>query len=261
MSVWESLILGIVQGATEFLPVSSSGHLVIVQTMLGVRLPGVLFEVAVHVATLVSILMVYRKRVTSLAGGVITRDPDAIRYVLLLVVATLPAALLGVFGKDFIEGLFDAPATPGVALLVTGGFLWTSRGAIKRAVNERPGWVAAFLIGVAQACALVPGISRAGATVVAALWLGIRAREAAAFSFLMAVPAIAGAGVLQIPEVQGGVADIGAVPLLVGSVAAAITGVLAIRTFVAVLARESFHFFAPYCWAVGAAFLLYLTLS
>ena len=261
MSVWESLILGIVQGATEFLPVSSSGHLVIVQEVLGVEVEGVLFEVAVHVATLISILMVYRRRVTSLAGGVLIRDPDAIQYVLLLVIATIPAALLGVFGKDFIEGLFDMPAAPGVALLVTGGFLWTSREAIKRAVDERPGWAAAFLIGLAQACALVPGISRSGATVVAALWLGIRAKEAAAFSFLMAVPAIAGAAVLQIPEVQGGVTALGVAPLLVGSVAAAVTGVLAIRTFVAVLARESFHFFAPYCWAVGAAFLVYVGFS
>lgn len=259
MTVWESLILGIVQGATEFLPVSSSGHLVIVQTLLGIRMQGVLFEVALHVATLVSILMVYRSRVTSLAGGLVSRDPDAVQYVSLLVVATIPAALLGLFAKDFIEGLFDKPATPGVALIVTGAFLWTSRSALKRAVSERPGWWAALLIGMAQACALVPGISRAGATVVAALWLGIRAREAAAFSFLMAVPAIAGAAVLQLPEVQGGLAEIGVVPLLVGSVAAGVTGVLAIRTFVAVLARESFHFFAPYCWAVGAAFLVYLS--
>lgn len=259
MNVWESLILGIVQGATEFLPVSSSGHLVIVQEVLGVDVEGVLFEVAVHVATLLSILMVYRQRVTSLAGGVLTRDADAIHYVLLLVVATLPAALLGLFAKDSIEALFDMPATPGVALIVTGGFLWTSRSAIARAVNEQPGWGAALLIGMAQACALVPGISRAGATVVAALWLGVRAREAAAFSFLMAVPAIAGAAVLQIPEVQAGFTGIGVAPLLVGSVAAGITGVLAIRTFVAVLARESFHFFAPYCWAVGTAFLIYLS--
>lgn len=261
MSVWESLILGIVQGATEFLPVSSSGHLVIAQAMLGVEIDGVLFEVAVHVATLVSILMVYRQRVTSLAGGMLERDRDAIHYVSLLVVATVPAAVLGLFGQNSIEALFDLPAAPGIALLVTGAFLWTSRHALERAVNERPGWGAALLIGMAQASALLPGISRAGATVVAALWLGVRAKEAAAFSFLMAVPAIAGAAVLQIPELEGGVEGIGVAPLVVGSIAAAITGVLAIRTFVAMLARESFHFFAPYCWAVGTAFLLYVGVS
>lgn len=260
MTAWEALVLGIVQGATEFLPVSSSGHLVIVQSILGIRLPGVLFEVAVHVATLASVLLVYRQRVASLAGGVVQRDPEALEYVGMLALATVPAGLLGVLGKDAIEGLFDTPAAPGVALLVTGTFLWTARWGIRRAVNERPTWTVAFLIGCAQAFALAPGISRSGATVVAALWLGLKAREAAAFSFLMAVPAIAGAAVLQIPDLQEGL-GLGAAPLLIGGVAAAITGVVAIRTFVALLARESFHYFAPYCWAVGAAFLVYLRMS
>ncbi len=260
MSPWEALVLGVVQGATEFLPVSSSGHLVIVQALLGVRIPGVFFEIAVHVATLISVLVVYRRRVTGLATGVVAGDRDAVRYVLLIAVATVPAGLLGVFAKDPIEALFDVPAAPGIALLVTGAFLWTSRWALPRATNDRFGWGVALLIGMAQACALVPGISRAGATVVAALWLGTQAREAAAFSFLMSIPVIAGAAVLQVPELQGGL-GIGVAPLIVGAVAAAVTGVLAIRTFVAVLARESFHYFAPYCWAVGSGFLVFLWLT
>ncbi len=260
MTAWESLILGIVQGATEFLPVSSSGHLVITQAVLGVAIQGVFFEITVHAATLLSVLVVYRNRVGQLAGGVARRDPEAVRYLMLLAVATVPAGLLGVLARDPIEALFDVPAAPGVALLVTGCFLWTSRSAISRAVQERPGWMAAFLIGCAQAFALVPGISRAGATVVAALWLGIQAREAAAFSFLMSVPVIAGAAILQIPDVQGGIGVAGPV-LLTGAVAAGVTGVLAIRTFVAVLARESFHYFAPYCWLVGGLFLGWLWLT
>lgn len=257
MNLWEALVLGIVQGATEFLPVSSSGHLVIAQTLLHVSVSGVLFEVAVHVATLASILLVYRQRVAQLTYGVLKRDPDALRYAGMIVVATIPAGLLGVLAKDSIEGLFENPVAPGVALLVTGTFLWTSRRAIARGSGAHPGWVAAVLIGLAQAFALVPGISRSGATVVTALWLGIDAREAAAFSFLMAVPAIAGAAVLQIPELTAHSGP-GAGVLLVGGVAAALTGVLAIRTFVAMLARSSFHYFGPYCWAAGAAFLLYL---
>jgi undecaprenyl-diphosphatase len=260
LNLWEALVLGIVQGATEFLPVSSSGHLVIVQALLGVTIPGVFFEIAVHVATLISVLVVYRHRVSGLATGVVAGDRDALRYVALIGVATIPAGLLGVFAKDPIEALFDVPAAPGIALLVTGAFLWTSRWALPKAKNEHFGWGVALLIGMAQACALVPGISRAGATVVAALWLGTQAREAAAFSFLMSVPVIAGAAVLQIPELQSGV-GMGVGPLVVGAVAAAITGVLAIRTFVAVLARESFHFFAPYCWAVGSGYLVFLRLS
>lgn len=261
MTVWESLILGIVQGATEFLPVSSSGHLVIAQELLAVRIDGVAFEVAVHVATLVSILMVYRTRVVDLVRGMVAGEREAFEYAGLIVVATIPAGLLGVFAKDSIEALFDNPYAPGVALLVTGVVLWSSRAALERGTADRPTWVAALAIGVAQAFALVPGISRSGSTVVAAMWLGLEAREAAAFSFLMAVPAIAGAAVLQLPDLVGaGPVGLSPAVLLIGSVAAAVTGVLAIRTFVAMLARRSFHFFAPYCWIVGVAYLAYLAM-
>lgn len=258
MTLWEGVILGFVQGVTEFFPVSSSGHLVMAQAMLSVDVPGVLFEVAVHVATLVSILLVYRSRVTELIRGVVTGDRDAYQYVGLILVATIPAGLLGVFAKDQIETLFDNPYAPGFALLVTGAFLWSSKAPLATAAGKRPTWGAALVIGLAQACALVPGISRSGATVVAALWLGVEAREAATFSFLMAVPAIAGAAVLQIPDLASG-AELGTAALVGGGVVAAVTGVLAIRTFVVILERRSFHFFAPYCWAAGAAYLVFLT--
>jgi undecaprenyl-diphosphatase len=141
--------------------------------------------------------------------------------------------------------------------LFTGVFLWSSRRPLASAQGTVPGWGAALLIGVAQAVALVPGISRSGTTVVAALWLGIEAREAAAFSFLMAVPAIAGAAVLQIPDLAA-VTGPGWGVLAIGALTAGVTGVLAIRTFVVVLQRRAFHLFAPYCWAVGVLFLVYL---
>lgn len=259
MTIWESILLGFVQGATEFLPVSSSGHLVITQALLGLDLPGILFEVTVHVATLVSILLVYRSRVTELTVGAVRRDPESWRYIGLIVLATIPAGVLGVLAKDRIEALFDDPYTPGIALLVTGVVLWTSRAALERSREENPTAAMAILIGCAQAFALVPGISRSGMTVVAALWLGMEAREAAAFSFLMAVPAVGGAAVLQIADL-GGSEMLPATILWAGAIAAGITGVLAIRTFVAMLARRSFHFFAPYCWLVGAGYLIYLTL-
>jgi undecaprenyl-diphosphatase len=257
VSTWESLVLGVVQGATEFLPVSSSGHLVIFQTVLGITVPGVLFEVVVHVATLLSILSVYRARVVDLVKGMISRSREAWQYVGLLALATVPAGLVGVLWKDRIEALFESPVVPGVALLVTGLLLWTTRRALGRAVADHPGVTAAAVIGLAQAAALVPGISRSGSTVVAALWLGVSAPEAAAFSFLMAVPAIGGAAVLQIPEIAAG-AGPGVLPMVVGGIAAAVTGVVAIRTFVAMLASRSFYLFAPYCWGVGSAYLLYI---
>lgn len=260
MSPWEALILGFVQGATEFLPVSSSGHLVVAQELLDVHIEGVLFEVAVHVATLVSITLVYRERIGKLVAGLVRREREAWQYAGLLVLATLPAAVLGLTFEDRLEALFDDPIVPGVAFLVTGLVLWSSRRALARDPNGHPGARIAFLIGIAQAFALVPGISRSGSTVVAALWLGVSPIEAAAFSFLMAIPAIAGAAVLQVPDVMAGPIGIGGVALAVGSVAAAVTGVVAIRTFVAMLRRRSFHQFALYVWILGSAYLGWILL-
>lgn len=261
MNLWEAFVLGLVQGATEFLPVSSSGHLVMGQAILGIQVTGVTFEVAVHVATLVSILLVYRKRVAELARGALRGEAPAWRYLGLLVLATVPAAAIGLGFGDALEALFEDAWVAGVALLVTGSFLWTARGALGRNPSGRPGVREALLMGVAQAFALVPGISRSGATVVMGLWLGVDAEEAAAFSFLMAVPAILGAAVLELPNLAGGGGGPGTGALLLGSVVAALTGVLAIMTFVAMLKKRSFHAFGPYCWAAGSAFLLYLFLG
>lgn len=261
MSLWEAIVLGVVQGATEFLPVSSSGHLVIAQALMGLEIPGIFFEVAVHLATLLSVLVAYRDRVRRLLRGAARRERDAWAYLGRLVAATIPAAVIGVFLRDEVEALFNSPVVPGVALLVTGGLLWSTRAARRSRSGEAwhpPGLREAVLMGVAQAFALIPGISRSGATVVMALWLGVEAREAAAFSFLMAVPAIGGAAVLSIPELLERAPGVSTAALLWGSAAAAVTGVLAIRTFVAMLRKRSFHTFGLYCWVVGLGFLLYL---
>ena len=287
--MWEAFLLGGLQGATEFLPVSSSGHLVMGQAVLGIAVPGVVFEVMLHVATLVSVLVVYRGRLGKLVRGTLRRDVEAWRYLGLLALATVPAGAAGILLGDAVESLFDIPGVTGVALLVTGTFLWTARAAQHRwaardaeraprdgegalqpeerssrrlpATGPAPDMLAALVMGVAQAFALVPGISRSGATVVAGLWMGVDPGEAAAFSFLMAVPAIAGAAVLEWPELAattGG--GIGPGPLAWGFVVAALTGILAIRIFVTMLHRRSFHRFGPYCWTVGLGFLLYLAL-
>ena len=258
MNLWESVFLGALQGATEFFPVSSSGHLVVGQTLLGLEIPGVQFEVGVHVATLISVLAIYRGRLIDLVSGALRRDKDAWRYVGLLAVATLPAGVIGVFFKDAIGVLFESPFVPATAFLVTGAILWSTRRTLRREDRQKPGWGVALLIGFAQAFALVPGISRSGTTVAVALWLDVDAEEAAAFSFLMAIPAIAGAAVLQIPELTTQGLTIPGTVLLAGSIVAAVTGILAIKAFVAVLARRAFHHFAIYCWGVGAAFLFYL---
>ncbi len=258
MSVWEAIFLGALQGATEFFPVSSSGHLVVGQTLLGLEIPGVQFEVAVHVGTLISVLVMYRDRLIELVSGTLRLDRDALCYVGLLAVATLPAGILGVVLGDVIQGLFESPFVPAVAFLVTGAILWSTRRVIERDVWKSPTWSMALLIGFAQAFTLVPGISRSGTTVAMALWFGVNAKEAAAFSFLMAIPAIAGAAVLQVPELASQGLALSGTGLAAGSIVAAVTGILAIKAFVALLARKAFHRFAFYCWALGAAFLFYL---
>ena len=261
MNVWEAVFLGVLQGATEFFPVSSSGHLVVGQTLLGLEIRGVQFEVAVHVATLISVVVIYRGRLVDLLYGTLRRDGDAWRYVGLLALATLPAGIVGVFLRDAIEGLFESPFVPATAFLVTGAILWSTRRTLRREQWKKPGWGVALLIGFAQAFALIPGISRSGTTVAMALWLGVAAEEAAAFSFLMAIPAIGGAALLQIPELASEGLTLAGTALAAGFTVAAITGVLAIKAFVVLLSRKTFHRFAIYCWTIGTAFLLYLFAS
>jgi undecaprenyl-diphosphatase len=282
MSLLEAFLLGLAQGITEFLPVSSSGHLVIGQTLLDIQVPGVVFEVTVHLATLLSVLVVFRKRVAELAAGAVRLEGEAWRYLGLIALASVPAAVVGLGVRGAMEALFEAPYVTGLALLATGTFLWTSRRAMARDPAGKPGIRDALLMGIAQAFAIVPGISRSGATVVAGLWLGVGAEEAAAFSFLMAVPAILGAAALQFPELpaNGGFPDVtggigaggsgaggfgadglGAGPLALGGIVAAVVGVVAIWAFVTMLKKKSFHRFAGYCWGVGGLFLFYLLLK
>jgi undecaprenyl-diphosphatase len=262
LNVLEALFLGALQGATEFLPVSSSGHLVMGQAVLGIDLPGILFEVVVHVATLLSVLVVYRERLVELTRGtLLERSPEAWRYVGYLVVATIPVAVVGLAFGDAVEGAFESEKVVGYALLTTGVILASTRWALRRPLDAKLGWRIAVLIGLAQCLALVPGISRSGITVATALWLGMRPVEAAAFSFLLSIPAIGGAAVLSLPDLAGGIESIGALPLAVAAVSAGIVGVLAIRTFVAMLRNRSFPAFAVYCWAAGLGFLAWLAVG
>jgi len=257
VNLLDAIVLGLVQGLTEFFPVSSSGHLLMLEEILGVHEAGILFEVAVHVATLGSVLIFYRRRVGSLAVGALRRRPADLRYAAKLVLATLPAVFAVLLAGDWFEARFESPRVAGVGLIATGCILWTTRATIRSARAAEPGWNVALLIGCAQVLAILPGISRSGITVAAALALGVAPLAAAEFSFLMSVIAIAGAAVRLLPELSS-VAPDRFGPLLVSFAVALVAGVAAIWLFVRLLRTRGFFRFAYYTWVVGALFLAWL---
>ena len=254
MSVLEALVLGIVQGLTEFLPVSSSGHLVLGQALLGIALPGVTFEVTVHLATLCAVLWVYRRRVGSLASGALEGDQASWVYIGLLVLASVPAGLAGLLARDWFESAFGRPVFAAVLLIVTGFIVYSVRLTSPKAQDPVPSVRQATWIGIAQAAAILPGISRSGATVAMGTWRGVQPVAAAEFSFLMSVPAILGAGLLQLADAGRG--GPGTVAMGAGFAAALVAGVAAIRLFVRMLEAGVFHRFAWYCWAAGSGYLV-----
>jgi undecaprenyl-diphosphatase len=255
MSVFQAVVLGILQGLTEFLPVSSSGHLVLGQRLLGIDEPGVTFEVVLHLATLTAVLWVYRRRVGELLAGIFTGKAEAWRYAGLIVLASIPAGLAGVFLRGAFEGAFDRPLLAASMLLVTGCIVYTLKYTGPRADRPLPDARRGLWIGVAQAAAILPGISRSGSTVAMGAWLDVEVVRMAEFSFLMSVPAILGAGLLE-ADGFGATAAHGMAPIVAGFVTAALAGVLAIRLFVRMLQARTFHHFAWYCWAAGGAYLL-----
>jgi undecaprenyl-diphosphatase len=253
----EAVILGIVQGLTEFFPVSSSGHLAMFRAFFGGREDsGLLFEVGLHVATLFAIGFFYRQKIAELITGFFSRDREALEYVGKLAVATIPAVVVGLTAKDMIEAQFSKPVLVGSALLVTGAIVFSTRWTSARAVIAVPSWGVALAIGVAQAFAILPGISRSGSTVAMALALGVAPLAAAEFSFLMGIIAITGAAVLMIPDLQG-LEPEELVSIGIGGLAALASGLLAINVFVRMLEKSFFHYWAWYCWLVGSGFLIW----
>lgn len=265
MDLLQSFLLGIIQGVTEFLPISSSGHLVLGKQILGVEVEtGITYEVVVHFGTLCSIIIYYRKMLWDLLNSSLQfvkspstkkEDPN-IKLIGFILVSMIPAMLIGFTLKDQIEGIFTDPLLVSVMLLVTGVFLFSTR-FVGQPKNE-VGWIKSFLIGVAQSFAMIPGVSRSGSTITAALWLGIKREEAANFSFLMLIPVIAGAMLLEVTElIEIGISQTELSSLVIGFLAAFISGYYALKYLIIILRKQGFHYFSYYCWLAGGIGVIY----
>ncbi len=255
----QAIALGVLQGLTEFLPISSSGHLVLGQIALGLREPQLLFDILLHIGTLAAVLYFYGKDAWRILRAwllaLIGRgdDPVSARTGWLILLGTVPAALVGVLFEDFIESAFGSPRAVSFALIATGALLFFTRSVSPGSRGEeKMTWQDALLIGVFQAFAILPGISRSGSTIACALFLQIERAQAARFSFLLSIPAIWGAFVLKARHlVQISSPDL--LPFLIGMVAAAGAGVLALAWLVRLVRGGNLRGFAYYCWAVGIA--------
>jgi len=255
MDTLQAIILGIVQGLTEFLPVSSSGHLQIAKALLGVEIEeNLLFDVTLHAATVLSTIVVLRSEVARLVRGVFSRRfNDEQAYVLKLLLSMIPIGIVGFTLKDRLDALLESPAillVVGCMLLVTAALLAFAYYARPRP-KERLSYRDALLIGAAQAAAALPGLSRSGTTIAAGLLLGNRKETVAQFSFLMVLAPILGETFLELLQGGLGAQAVGAAPLAAGFLAAFAVGCLACKFMIEIVKRGKLVWFALYCAAAG----------
>lgn len=276
MPLLQALVLGAVQGLTEFIPISSSGHLVLVPDVLGWEHPGLAFDVLLHVASLVALLVYFRADLFALGAGVLRGDAGQRRLAGLLALGTVPAAAAGVLLGDFFEDSFEDARSAAIQLVITALILVGGELALRRHRSKVGGpgartegkadedlrstsdlgAVDAGVIGVAQAISILPGISRSGATITAGLVLGVGRAEAARFSFLLAVPALLGAALVEVPELAGG--ETGGAALAAGFLASLVTSYAAIAGLIRYLKTNTLYPFAAYCVIAGLLFYVLL---
>ncbi len=260
----EALILGLVQGLTEYLPVSSSGHLAIGSALFGIDAESNLtFTIAVHVATVLSTLVILWKEISWIFKGLFAKGyNDEQRYFVNVIVSMIPVGIVGVFFKDYVEEIFGSGlAIVGSMLLVTAlllTFSYYAKPRQKQSISTRD----AFIIGLSQAVAVLPGLSRSGTTIATGLLLGNKKEKLAQFSFIMVIPPILGEALLDVLKmIKGGAeavtGDISAAALIVGFIAAFVSGCLACKWMINIVKRGKLVYFAIYCAIVGIATLVY----
>ncbi len=269
MDILQAILLGLLQGITEFLPVSSSGHLALGRALLGRDLePGITFEIVVHFGSFCSIAVYFHKKIREIftdlfksfsPSGIrskrfVTDSNTRLSYIILL--SMIPAGIVGFTMKEYIEVIFLNPFFVSCMLLVTGTLLFSTKfmGNPQKDVDIKRG----LLIGVAQAFAILPGISRSGTTISVSLFSGMSREKAAIFSFLMVLPVLAGAMLLEMTEiVETGIETAAVISLFVGFLTSFISGYFALTYLIILLKREKFHYFAYYCWTVGVIGIFY----
>jgi len=274
MTTLEAIILGIIQGLTEFLPVSSSGHLVLFQKLFGLKQAELFFDVGVHLGTLVAVIIVFRREVKKIITALVqlissagfketilqrVESDSQLKMALLIVIGSIPTAILGFLFAGIADRLFASGLITGLMLIVTGLLLWftrRTRANFDQARSDRLTPKNAFIIGIVQGLAIIPGISRSGSTISVGMLLGIDREMAARYSFLLSIPAIIGAGLLSL---KGSLSqsDLAIRATLLGAFTAALVGYAALNSLLQIVKKGRLHIFAPYCWAVGAAAIIF----
>lgn len=270
MTTLQAVLLGAIQGLTEFLPISSSGHLVLFQKIFGLTEPNLFFDVSVHTGTLIAVIFFFHREIRSILTALYRTSAlllkreitvseafaDAeVRFAFLICVGSIPTAILGLMFHRIAEQLFSSIVLVGFMLLVTGTLLWGTRYLRKKGEGITAFSVGqALLIGLVQGLAILPGISRSGSTIATGLFLGIDRKIAARYSFLLSIPAIVGAQLLSLKDLSPAAAE---VTVLFGAITACVVGYSALALLVYIVNRGQMHLFAPYCWIIGVTALLF----
>ena len=269
MSLLDSIILGFIQGLTEFLPISSSGHLVIFQNLLGFSEPQLLLDVTLHVGTLLAVVIYFKKDLLEMLSEMISllqrrsrsnnlgHENSAIRLLVWIIIACIPTALIGLFFKHPLEAMFSSVSTVSIMLLVTGAIIGSTYFIPARYTSRKEvGLITALFVGATQGLAIIPGISRSGTTIACGLLCGLDRELAGRFSFLISIPAIVGALVLQLHDQN--ITSVPLASLAAGFITSATVGFLCLKILMAVVKRGRLAYFAPYCFFAGLMALILL---
>jgi undecaprenyl-diphosphatase len=279
MTAVQAFILGVIQGLTEFLPISSSGHLVIFQHLFGLMEPGIAFDISVHLGTLAAVVIFFRREIFEVNAAAVSgfrrvmageatfsrlfAEEPGFRLAILLIAGSIPTAIIGILLQTVSEQLFSSLSlaggmlmVTGLILVLTGVLLWLTRGAEEKGQGMSGFTLGiALVIGVVQGLAIIPGISRSGSTIAAGLLLGLDRKTAGTYSFLLSIPAIIGAAGLHL--LLGGPAEFDILPVLIGVAASFVVGLLSLGILMRIVRRGRLYLFAPYCLLAGLAVLLF----